>query len=317
MNDLKNIDLNLLTALVVILEEKNVTRASERLHRGQPAISASLNRLRDLFQDDLLVRSGRTMVSTPKADTLLERVRPLLNSVKDIVFESEDFDPVNSDRVFRLGLPDDQEAALLPPLLAALGREAPHIRLVVRPITYDTVADQIDNWDVDLAVTVFDAPTKPWHQVKTVGNVDFCCLFNPHLLGMDAPISIEEYARVPHVLVSFDGTFSGIADEALRTLGRTRNVQTVVPRFSALPSLLSQVPLMATVPFYVAARYAKDFDLACCPSPVPTRAYAICMIWHDRRGADIGDIWFRSYVETVAGGLLLENDPMRNTSSTH
>ncbi len=308
MNDLKDIDLNLLTTLVVILEEKNITRAGERLHRGQPAISASLNRLRNLFQDDLLVRSGRTMVSTPKADMILELVLPLLNKLKDVVFESEVFDPANSDRVFRLGLPDDQEAALLPPLLAALGRQAPHIRLVVRPITYDTVASQIDNWDIDLAVTVLDAPTKPWHQVKTVGNAKFYCLFNPHLLGLEAPVSIDEYARVPHVLVSFDGTFSGIADEALRKLGRTRNVQTVVPRFSALPSLLHRIPLMATVPFYVAARYAKDFDLAWCPAPVPIREYAICMIWHDRKDGDMGETWFRSYVKSVANGLLLHNE---------
>ncbi|MFK5980681.1 MAG: LysR family transcriptional regulator [Rhizobiaceae bacterium] len=304
MNDLRNIDLNLLTALIIILEEKNVTRAGERLLRGQPAVSAILNRLRVLFRDDLLVRSGRKMVTTPKADILLIRVKSLLLEVEKVVFNAEEFDPTTSDRVFRLGLPDDQEAALLPPLLTALNQDAPSVRLAVHSITYDTVGEQIDTGEIDLAVTVLGALAKPWQQTKTVGKAEFCCLFNSNLLGVEVPVSINEYTSVPHVLVSFDGTFSGIVDEALHAIGRTRNVHTVVPRFSALPSLLSQLPLMATVPFYVADRYAKDFNLVYCPSPVQVRDYAISMIWHQRKAGDIGDRWFRSCVETVASRLL-------------
>ncbi len=303
MNDLKNIDLNLLPVLVAILEERNITRAGERLHRGQPAVSAALARLRDLFQDDLLVRSGRAMVSTPKADALLPCVNSLLREIENVVFETELFDPAASDRVFRIGFPDDQEAALLPPLLAALTKDAPNVRLVARSVTYETVGEQIDNGDVDLAVTVLDAPVKPWQRVRAVGSAGFCCLFNPRILNIKAPVSIDDYVRVPHVLVSFNGAFSGIVDEALRPVGRTRTVRTVVPRFSALPSLLARLPLMATVPIYVAAHYAREFNLVCCPAPVPITAYAISMIWHQRKEGDLGDRWFRSYVESIAGEL--------------
>jgi DNA-binding transcriptional LysR family regulator len=304
MDDIKNLDLNLLRVLVVVLSEKSVSRAAERLHRGQPAISSALARLRELFRDELLVRTGRRMVPTPKAEALLHRLAPLMSEIEQAFYDGDTFNPTTSKRIFRLGLPDDQEAVVLQPLIGMLSKKAPQTRLTVRSTTYETVSDQIDSDEFDLAVSVLDFVPKPWHETKTIGEVTFCCLFNQNLVNRPLPLSVHDYVRFPHVLVSYDGQFVGIVDRALKSSGHSRTIQVVIPRFSAIPSLLTHQPFVATVPEYVASHFAKVHNLTFCPVPLPIESYEINLIWHRKRSQDLADIWFRSCVEEIASAAI-------------
>ena len=124
---LDRIDLNLFVVLDAIFTEGGITRASDKLHLTQPAVSHALNRLRRLFDDALFVREGRRLVPTPRARALIEPVRAALRGLEVTLSESQAFDAARSTRRFTLGVRDVLEARLLPPLLRALAVEAPGV----------------------------------------------------------------------------------------------------------------------------------------------------------------------------------------------
>ena len=135
-NDLRRVDLNLLIVFETLMHERSVTRAAEKLFLGQPAISAALSRLRNLFDDPLFVRTGRSMEPTARAIEIFALLSPALDSISTAVSRASEFDPATSTSVFRIGLSDDVEFALLPMLLKRLRAEAPGIVLVVRRVNY-------------------------------------------------------------------------------------------------------------------------------------------------------------------------------------
>ena len=114
-NDLRRVDLNLLIVFETLMHERSVTRAAEKaLFLGQPAISAALSRLRGLFDDPLFVRTGRSMEPTARAVEIFALLSPALDSISTAVSRAAEFDPATSTAVFRIGLSDDVEFALLP-----------------------------------------------------------------------------------------------------------------------------------------------------------------------------------------------------------
>ena len=126
-NDLRRVDLNLLIVFETLMHERSVTRAAEKLFLGQPAISAALSRLRGLFDDPLFVRTGRSMEPSARAVEIFALLSPALDSISTAVSRAADFDPATSTAVFRIGLSDDVEFALLPQLLKRLRAEAPDL----------------------------------------------------------------------------------------------------------------------------------------------------------------------------------------------
>src|ERR1043165_8567302 len=131
-NDLRRLDLNLLVAFLVLVREKSVSRAAERLFLGQPAMSGALARLRDVLKDEILVRTGRGMEPTTKALALSAQLTPALESIRTTLFEQPEFDPATESRTFHLGMRDWVETWLMPGLMARIQRAAPRVRIAVR-----------------------------------------------------------------------------------------------------------------------------------------------------------------------------------------
>ena len=143
------LDLNLLVALDALLAERNISRAGERLHLSQPAMSNALARLRSFFGDELLAAQGRQMVLTPRALGLIEPVRDVLMRIDSTITTPPLFDPAQSTRTFVLLLSDFTTAVFIPPLLEALYQQARGIRLELRTLN-DKPAEQLEQGDADL-----------------------------------------------------------------------------------------------------------------------------------------------------------------------
>src|ERR1044071_3486773 len=126
---LSRIDLNLLVVLDAIYTEGGITRAADKLHLTQPAISHALGRLRRLLKDELFEREGRAMVPTPFTRNLIEPLRNSLRNLEITLNEIETFDPKTSEKRFALGVRAVLEATLLPPLMAHIGKEAPGVEI--------------------------------------------------------------------------------------------------------------------------------------------------------------------------------------------
>ncbi len=195
-NDLRRVDLNLLIVFETLMHERSVTRAAEKLFLGQPAISAALSRLRSLFDDPLFVRTGRSMEPTARAEEIFGLLSPALDSISTAVSRAAEFDPATSTQVFRIGLSDDVEFALLPQLLKRLRAEAPGIVLVVRRVNYLLVPAKLSSGEISIGVCyTTDLPANAKRKVLRRSS--------PKLLRADTmpgPLTLDDFCARPHAL---------------------------------------------------------------------------------------------------------------------
>jgi LysR family transcriptional activator of mexEF-oprN operon len=296
-NDLRRVDLNLLIVFETLMHERSVTRAAEKLFLGQPAISAALARLRTLFDDPLFVRTGRSMEPSARAVEIFALLAPALDSISTAVSRAADFDPATSNAVFRIGLSDDVEFALLPALLRRLRAEAPGVVLVVRRTNYLLMPNLLASGEISVGVSYTDelpanAKRKTLRRAK------------PKLLRADSvpgALSLDDYADRPHALVSFAGDLGGFVDEELAKVGRKRRVVLAVPQFNGLGTLLAGTDLVAMVPDYTAAALTAAGGLRAEDPPLPVQSFELSMAWRGAQDNDPAERWLRSRIQMYCG----------------
>lgn len=229
-NDLRRVDMNLLVIFEALMFEKNLTRVAEKLFMGQPAVSAALGRLRDLFDDPLLLRNGRGMEPTARALAILKELQPAMDVISGAVSRAKEFDPTTSCDVFRIGLSDDAEFGLFPPLLRQLQEEAPGIIVVVRRANYLLMPTLLASGEISVGVSyTTDLPANA--KCKKLRDIPCKVLRGDKRPG---PLTLDEYCERPHAMVSFSGDLSGNIDLDLAKIGRSRRVVLGVPQFSGL-----------------------------------------------------------------------------------
>ena len=290
--DLAAIDLNLLLALDALLAERSVTRAAGHLGLSQSAMSSSLGRLRRLLGDEILTRAPEGMRPTPRAAALAGPVRAALREFQGVVLRQDAFDPASVERTFAVALPGSVEMLFAPRLLAFLRREAPGIRLVLRGFDYATVLRDLDGDRLDLAIGLV-TEGQVHHKVRPLYRSGYLCLFNAELLGVAAPISLDDYLAFPHIMTSMTGTDRGVVDEALAAVGRRRRLAATTPRFVTVPYLLQASPVIATMVDALATTFAAQLGLTASPVPVPVADFAISMLWHASYDRDPAHQWLR------------------------
>jgi LysR family transcriptional activator of mexEF-oprN operon len=289
--DFRGLDLNLLLVLHALLKERNVTRAASRLFIGQPAVSGALKRLRHAFGDDLFVRTSHGMEPTPRALELAAAIGPLLGSVQQALSARPSFDPSTSERVFRIGLSDSLEVALMPALMQRLAQTAPKARVISRVSDRLRSAALLDSGEVELAVGVLqDVPA--WQRRRSLFDWTFVCVFNPRHVRVRAKrITLAAYLRYPHVITSFDASLSGFIDERLKERGLARRVVFSSPHFATSPLIVRQMPAIATVPTFIAATWRDALALSVSPVPIDVPTYAVEASWTAANDGDAGLQW--------------------------
>lgn len=300
---LRRIDLNLLLAFSVLMRERNVSRAAEKLLVGQPGLSAALRRLRDALGDELFVRVGRGLQPTPRALAIAPAIEAALASIEQAIRPPERFDPARSEDQFRIGMCDNLETSFFGALAARLRAVAPHATLVSRAIDGRNSALLLDAGEIDLGLSVHDEP-QSWHVRQPLFEQPYVCLFDGALLSLAEPLTLDAYCEQAHVLVSHDGATSGEVDSALAKAGRSRRVVATVPRFSALPSLLRAMPSITTVPESIGRCLAHLHGLAVAEPPLAIPSASVTLLYRRTDRADGRAAWFRQLVaDTVRDAL--------------
>src|SRR5215467_12750176 len=297
-NDFRAIDLNLLVAFQVLVREKSVSRAADRLFLGQPAMSGALARLREVLQDEILVRTGRGMEPTTKALTLYAQLTPALEAIRATLFEQSAFDPATQSRTFHLGMRDWVETWLMPALVARVQQAAQQVRIAVRASDARQGARMLENEEIDLGVSVFpDGP--PWQRREQLAAMGYRCVYDGKRLGIRSPLTLEHYLAHPHLVTPTQADFRGPVDDELVGGSKRRKVIYATSRFAALPLILRRSAIIATVPEPSAQQWAEVFGLTSSPVPVHIAPLAISMIWHAKREGDAGLQWLRGIVREV------------------
>ncbi len=299
--DLHRIDLNLLVALDALTRERSVTKAAERAGVTQSAMSHTLRRLRDLFDDPLLVRGRRGMVLTPRAEALAIPLRSGLVTLARTVAEPEVFAPEHACRTFRIVSPDLFDALVLPTLLQRVGRQAPSIDLAVVPMP-KRLTDSLETGDVDLAIYPVLLDPKPFDfgtqvdaelQTRTLFRDTFRCFLRADHPALAARrLTLKAFARLNHILVSPAGEGPGVVDRVLQTQGLQRRIALRVPHFASAIEVVAQSDLILTAPSSL-GQCSTASTLASRSAPIEIPEHAITMIWHPRFTEDPPHRWFR------------------------
>ncbi|WP_338508552.1 LysR substrate-binding domain-containing protein [Pseudomonas poae] len=296
MNDLRRIDLNLLVILDALLSEQHVTRAAERLHLSQPAVSHALARLRDLLGDPLLVRQGGALVATARA---LELTTPLAEALAQVqaLLAPNRFDPATAKRRFRVAMSDYGAAIFLPQLVRALRREAPGIDLQIVQTSREGMIDGVLNGDLDLAAGVFpDTPAEL--RTTPLFEEHYTCLVDRNSLPDSGVLDLPTYLSRPHVLLEMRGSGTPEIERALKAVRERRHVAISLPHWGVAPRLIEGTDLILTV----SSRGVLAIDqeqLLAVPPPFHIPTFAFELAWYARRGGDAGLQWLSGQVRGV------------------
>ncbi|WP_339826200.1 LysR family transcriptional regulator [uncultured Parasphingorhabdus sp.] len=241
----EKLDLNLLVVLDALLEEQSVSQAAERLHLSQSGASAALSRLREFFEDDLLVSSGRTMECTPRGETLIKPVKDALSLIRETILTPEEFDPAVSNRAISIASIDVVAHVLLTEAVGLFSKQAPNMRFTVLPLTEDPVAMlQRGQTDIIIALDYLIDANLPSEFLYDEDFVVISWKENPHIKG---ELTSELYEQLGHVSVRLNHNARGFDETALRRIGINRNVETFAPSFASVPRFVIKTDRIATI----------------------------------------------------------------------
>jgi DNA-binding transcriptional LysR family regulator len=296
---LRNVDLNLLLALHTLLEERHITRASKRCFLSQPAMSRALDRLREMFGDELLIRSGRGYERTVRGDTLLRELQSLLPRVEAMV-RGEEFDPGRSQERFRLAVTDHASITLIPPLIKRIRIEAPDVRLEVsqwQERAYEAViAGRLD--------AAFSAEHPPSGlQSEVLFEVDFVCVVGAAQRVHPPRFTLAQYLQLPHVVVETWAGQQTPVDRPLAQFGAKRRVVLSVPFFAAAMFAVAKTDLVLTTPRKLTKIVRPISGVRLVEPPREIKAFPYFMTWHPRLNEEPAHAWFREQVRLAARAM--------------
>lgn len=296
---LRRLDLNLLLVLHTVLETRNVTTAARRLNMSQPAVSRAIGRLRGVFDDPLFSKGAGGVVATPRAEALSELIAGLLVDIEAAI-GTPTFDPETTTRVFRIATTDYGALAVVPSLAADLAITAPFAGIEVVPFGPDAFRS-LSSGEIDL-VLYTDDPIPAGLSSRILFDETYASLVrqgHPVIAVGGTDIDLEAFLAFPHILVTVFGGRTGIVDDALAALKRTRQVAVTVPYFATAALIAAQSNLILTLPRKAIGQLAEANNLIAFETPVVTKGYGYRMIWHPRSDRDPDHHWLLARVESA------------------
>lgn len=292
-------DLDLLRVLDIFLTERHVTRAARRLGVSQGAASQKLARLREAFDDPLLVAGRPLLLLTPRAQALAEPLARALAELRNAVRSGAPFVPAESQRRFILLGNDLAEVAAYPPLLAALAAEAPNVALWSERADVD-FARRLEDGTADLAfLPDFLVPSSLLKRALPPAPFVVLVRADHPLTKRKRPLSLEAYLSLGHLLVAPRGMPGSLVDTALEKIGQSRRVVARLQHFTSAPALVAQSDLAVTCPVSVFAATSQWFPLAALKPPIELGVDRTSCVWHSRSQDDPGHRWLRGKLDVL------------------
>jgi len=292
MANINSLDLNLLKALDALLDEKNVTRAADKLALTQPAVSSMLNRLRDRFDDPLFVRAPYGMVPTDRALALTEPLKKILSEI-ELLVQPPIFNPAELETTFKIAATDNGMHCVGVPFTLALNKVAPKVKIALMSIHGRNVEAMLMNGELDLIIV--GEPTVPLSlRSRIIHKENYVCMMREDHPLANQELDIDTFCSTDQVLVSYDGgKFTGATDVALEKIGKKRNVVMSITSFLLLPEILKNSDWIAVAPHHL---LEKDSGIISKKPPIEVGGYNKLMAWHERTHHDPIQQWFRNFI---------------------
>jgi DNA-binding transcriptional LysR family regulator len=295
-------DLNLLVALDALLTERNTTRAANKVNITQSAMSNALNRLREYFEDELLVRVGQKMELTPRAETLCDPVREMLLRFETSIAAKPEFDCSQSDREFTLFVSDYSMQMLIPRVLARASQQRSTVRFRLLP-QVSSPARSLERGEADLLV-IPHAYCSSDHPTEIIFVEEFACVVWEGSEAAREGITFERYTSAGHVVMTpFESEHPAYESWMMQRYGFTRRIEVTSYNFSSLPYLVVGTELIATVHSRLARALEPSLPIKVLPLPMPMPHLEQAVQWHKYRSADPGIGWLRKLIRDAGAEM--------------
>lgn len=304
------IDLHLIRVLNTVLTERSVSRAAIRLGMYQPAVSASLKRLRALAGDPILVRSGSGMVPTDAGLRMIEPSASILRAAGMLFSDARAFDPATASVTFRLAASDYLDPLFLPQLVSKIKVQAPRCQIEIHPLSAQSdYRQQLAQGDFDIVIGNWASPPEDLHMARLFGDEVVCLVAKDHPATRKpwSADKLQGWLEAEHIAPTptHPGA-KGVIDEHLDALGLARNITVRCPHFGLMPSMVASSLLVMTTGRQYCERFAGILPLAILPSPVSFPRMMYYQLWHERSHASNAAKWLRDAVRDVAMALRKE-----------
>ncbi|MFV0478031.1 MAG: LysR substrate-binding domain-containing protein [Parahaliea sp.] len=316
--NINRVDLNLLVYLDALLRERNVTQAANQLNLSQPAMSNGLRRLRDLFDDPLLVRTSDGMTPTERALELEPIVRDVLTNIDRAIQPRSAFEPAQASRVFRIMASDYAESTLLPAVLSKLRTLAPGLTLDIMTPSDVSFLD-VERGKVDMVINRFDSMPQSFHQIH-LWNDSFSCLLSPENPLLE-DFTLDNYLKANHIWVSKTGMGVGVGvdpddiqrlgwvDTALARLGKKRQIRVFTRHYQAAMTLAEQNDLIVTLPTRAAMLKRDNPRVILRDPPLEIPSLELKMAWSPLLQHNPANKWLRKLIVDTARTLAGQEPP--------
>ncbi len=296
---IEDVDLNLLIALDVLLKERHITNSAIRLKISQPAMSRTLTRLRDTFNDPLLVRSSAGYVATARAESLVEPVKSILQQIQRTLTKPT-YDPTMETGEFRVSTLGYGEVVVIPKFMEAISNETPNVEIVIINRSVYSVDEILEGkadilFGARLPVTAQACVIEPLYEDKFV-----CVMSECHPLAK-GKLTLEGYLEYPHSIIHTGERPGSHIDSLLRKLGHMRKIRKRSPHWTASLMSLATTDLLQTVPEQMAKSFANTEGLVIKELPFQLEASKFELMWHSRFNEDPRHKWLRTkFIEATA-----------------
>ncbi|MBB5576680.1 LysR substrate-binding domain-containing protein [Rhizobium paranaense] len=292
-------DLNLLPVFLALMEERSVTRAAARLGITQPALSNSLNRLRETLRDPLFIRERYGIKPTQLAEEIAPTIEAALAQLDDLVFNQQEFRPAEAERLFTIAPNSYAELVLMPALAARMLELAPGIKLRMTPFGNDLAETGIVSGTTAMVLgRIVDPPDNL--VVQHLMDDGLACVVRRNHPEIGDHISREQFESLKHVNVLPPGRLRAGLFQALGQQNLKREVAVSVTHFLAVPEMLVVTDYCATLPRLICRSLERDPRLKVLPPPVDLGTFPVQMAWHLRYRHDPAHRWLRSMIGELA-----------------
>lgn len=299
---LAGFDMNLLVALDALLTQESVSRAAEQLRVGQPAMSATLARLRSTFGDPLLVKSGRGLKRTALADSLREPLAEILRGVQALVESTDVFDAAVAHRTFTVVASDYVSLVLIRPLIERVGKIAPHVTVSVEPVSAEQL-DQLRRGQIDLVIYPAELlPLNAPFDMEVLFEDEFICVVDQDNDLVGSAIDLETFTELPY-LASGHGVLASVADTRLEGAGISLNTTMSTQAFMVAPFLIRGTRMFTITQRRLAILLGSSAGVRIAEPPIPIATIHENMVWTRRRGADAAHAWLREQLRITASSI--------------
>ena len=301
--DITQIDIYALECLRLVVDERSVTRAADKLGISQPSMSNVIARLRRVTGDPLIIRRPDGMAPTPFAEALVMTSGAFLDRLRELATRHETFDPGSSTRTFLLLAVDYITATIISRLIKRVREDAPGVSIVVAPLDLRNIRETLEKGEADFAIT--PAHTVPDTLYGTnLAPHEMVCIAKSNHPVLKGTLTLEQFVAVPHATLSFRDANSPYVterwtDEILADEGLTRFKAAQVASVLALPAIVAETDLIAVVPSDLAERASKTYPIDVYPLPIVRPKPQHMVVWHARSIGDPGSQWMRSLLRKL------------------